>query len=66
MKALEVRKLSSSEINEKIFQNKKELMNLRFQNLSEVKNTSRFRVLKREIARLRTILMEKIVGEKNA
>lgn len=60
MKALDIRKLSSEEIQQKILDGKKELFNLRFQKLNgDLKNTARFKVVRRLIARLKTIAVEK-------
>lgn len=56
----EIRALSDKEIHEKIEEAKAELFNLRFQKASgQLENTSRVRVVKREIARLKTILRER-------
>lgn len=47
-------------LNEKLIQLKKELFNLRFQKtLGELKNTSRFLLVRRGIARLQTELTKK-------
>ena len=60
MKAFEVRNLSDGEIQTKMEEAHEELFNLRFQQtIGQVKDTNRFRVLKREIARLKTILNER-------
>lgn len=53
----EVKGLTIENLFEKIAQFKKELFNLRFQKtLGELKNTSRFNLVKKSIARLQTEL----------
>lgn len=60
MKAREIRALDPQEIREKIRAAEEELFNLRFQKVvGQVENPMRFRILKREIARLKTVLREK-------
>lgn len=60
MKATELRSASVEELNDKLVSYKKELFNLRFQQVSgELKNTSRFREVKKAVARVHTLLTEK-------
>jgi len=60
IKAFEIRSLSNGEIETKIEQTYEELFNLRFQKaVGQAKDTSRVRLLKRDIARLKTILNER-------
>ena len=60
MQAFEVRNLSESEIQTKIEEAYEELFNLRFQKtIGQVKDPNRFAVLKRDIARMKTILSER-------
>ncbi len=70
MKINEIRDLSVEEINDKIKEAKAELFNLRFQNATnQLENPMRIAAVKKEIARLNTILKEKELGlnaEKNA
>lgn len=57
MQAFEIRNLSEGEIQTKLEEAYEELFNLRFQKtIGQVKDTNRFRVLKRDIARMKTIL----------
>lgn len=57
MKAEDVRAKSADELNEQLLQLKKEQFNLRFQRASgQLENTSRVRVVRRDIARIKTIL----------
>ena len=65
MKAKEVRELSVDEIKTKLMNTRQELMNLRFQMVTgQLTDTSRFKVARRDIARLRTILNERVREEK--
>jgi large subunit ribosomal protein L29 len=59
MKAKEVRNLSAEEIKAKIADTRHELMNLRFQQVTgQLTDTSRLRALRRDIARMETILAD--------
>ena len=56
----ELRTNSVDELNEKLVAAKKELFNLRFQNATnQLDNTSRIKEVKRNIARIQTIIVEK-------
>ena len=60
MKANEIRKLSTEEINKKITESKEELFNLRMkQATGTLENPSRIRELRKTVARLKTILRER-------
>ena len=62
VKASEMRAQTSDELKTKLVSLKKEQFNLRFKVASgENENSSRIRIIRREIARLKTVLMEKIV-----
>jgi large subunit ribosomal protein L29 len=64
MKADEIRDLSVEAIQAKLNDAKEELMNLRFQQATgELTDTSRLRIVRREIARLGTILQERLFAE---
>ena len=59
MKASEVRGKGGDELREQLLQLKKEQFNLRFQNATgQLENTSRVREVRRDIARVKTILAE--------
>ena len=59
----ELRTNSVDELNEKLVAAKKELFNLRFQNATnQLDNTSRIKEVKRNIARIQTIIVEKANG----
>lgn len=61
MKTEEWRKLTEEEIEQKVFELKEELFNLRFQKAlgEKLQNTSRISQVKRDIARGKTIWKEK-------
>ncbi|WP_114857558.1 50S ribosomal protein L29 [Azospirillum brasilense] len=60
MKPVDVRAKSSEELNDQLLQLKKEQFNLRFQRASgQLENTARVRVVRRDIARIKTILGER-------
>lgn len=60
MNAAEIRALSDAEIQEKIDDAKEEMLNLRFQLASgQLEDVSRTRVVRRNVARLLTILRER-------
>ena len=60
MQAFEIRNLSEGEIQTKLEEAYEELFNLRFQKtIGQVKDSNRFRMLKRDIARMKTILDER-------
>jgi len=60
MKANEIRKLSTEEINKKIAESKEELFNLRMkQATGSLENPKRLRELRKNVARYKTILKER-------
>ncbi len=60
MKIKDLRELTSEQLNEKLKLLKEELFNLRFQSAThQLKNPSRIREVKREIARILTLLNNK-------
>lgn len=60
MKAEEIRKLSTEEINKKIEENKSELFNLRFAAATgSIEKPHRVSLLRHEVARLKTVLKER-------
>ena len=63
MKARELRQLSIPELKEKLAELRQELMNLRFQKtIHQLENPMRIRQVKRDIARILTVLKEKERG----
>lgn len=60
MKAAEFRDMSLDQLDDQLFKLKKEQFNLRFQRASgQLENTSRFKEVRRDIARVMTIATEK-------
>lgn len=60
MQAFEIRNLSDNEIETKIEESYEELFNLRFQvAVGQIKDTNRISSVKRDIARLKTVLKER-------
>jgi large subunit ribosomal protein L29 len=59
----ELRGLSEDELTTKLVENQSELFNLRFQvATAQLANVARIRTLKREIARISTLLRERELG----
>lgn len=59
MKATEFRKLSETELSEKLADLKGELFNLRFQHaINQLENPNRIKEVKRDIARVKTLIRE--------
>jgi large subunit ribosomal protein L29 len=66
MKASEIRKQTVAEIKESISEARHELMNIRFQTMTgQVNDTSQIRLIRRNIARMETILKEKEMAEES-
>ncbi|MCI8501664.1 MAG: 50S ribosomal protein L29 [Oscillospiraceae bacterium] len=64
MKAVEIRDLSLTEINQKVSDLKEELFNLRFQlAVNQLENPQRIKAVKKDIARLKTVLRERELKE---
>ena len=64
MKASEVRQLSVSELTGKLKDLKQELFNLRFQQaINQLENPMRIKAVKKDIARVNTILREIEINE---
>ncbi len=63
MKANEIREMSVEELNVKLNDLKKDLFNLRFQNATnQLENPKRITEVRREIARVKTVITEKTAG----
>ena len=63
MKAADVRVMTVDQIDDEVLKLKKEQFNLRFQRATgQLENTSRVRVIRRDVARLKTIAAQKRVG----
>ena len=60
MKAEEIRSMTADQLDDQLVKLKKEQFNLRFQRASgQLENTSRVREVRRDIARIKTILGER-------
>ncbi len=60
MKAVDIRTKSADELNDQLLLLKKEQFNLRFQKASgQLENTARVNVVRRDIARIKTIIGER-------
>ncbi|HRJ59617.1 MAG TPA: 50S ribosomal protein L29 [Azospirillaceae bacterium] len=60
MKPEDIRAKSADELNDQLLQLKKEQFNLRFQRASgQLENTARVRAVRRDIARIKTVLGER-------
>ena len=67
MKAKEMRNLSVSELEQKLAELKEELFNLRFQLATgQLDNPMRIRDVRRDIARVKTIIRERALNIKRA
>jgi large subunit ribosomal protein L29 len=63
LKVAEIKELSHDEIEQKLEETKEELFNLRFQNATgQLDNYKRLRELKRDVARIKTILREREIA----
>ncbi len=64
LKAAELRAMSVDELRNKEEEIKKEILTLRFQKaLGRLENTARYRSLKKDLARVKTIIREKELGK---
>ena len=60
MKAAELRNMSAADLNKKLGELKEELFNLRFQHaINQLENPGRIDIVKKDIARVLTVLEEK-------
>jgi len=65
MKAADVRSMTLDQLDDEVLKLKKEQFNLRFQRATQqLEKTGRVREVRREIARIKTILGEKAVAAK--
>ena len=65
MKAKDMRELSAAELNQKLADLKAELFNLRFQHaINQLENPVRLGAVKKDIARVKTIIREKELAER--
>ncbi|NHZ71023.1 MAG: 50S ribosomal protein L29 [Proteobacteria bacterium] len=63
MNALELRKLNYKELDDKLNESKEELFNLRFQLVTnQLDNTARLKQVKRDVARIATVMREQEIA----
>jgi large subunit ribosomal protein L29 len=63
MKAADARAMTLDQLDDEVLKLKKEQFNLRFQRATgQLENTSRVRAIRRDIARMKTIAMQKRAG----
>jgi len=63
MKASDVRAMTLDQLDDEVLKLKKEQFNLRFQRATgQLENTARVRVIRRDIARMKTIAVQKRAG----
>ncbi len=63
MKAKDLREMTAEELRDLVLEQKEKLYKLRFQlELSQLDNTSQIREVKRDIARIKTLIREKELG----
>jgi large subunit ribosomal protein L29 len=63
MTSMELRKLNYKELGEKLDESKEELFNLRFQLVTnQLDNTSRIKQVKRDVARIATVMREQEIA----
>jgi large subunit ribosomal protein L29 len=66
MKADDVRAMSPDQLSDELMKLKKEQFNLRFQRATgQLENTGRVRIVRRDIARIKTIAAQKRAAEKS-
>ena len=67
MKATELRKMSQADLGTKLSDLKKELFNLRFQHaINQLDNPMRISAVKKDIARVKTVIRENELHAENA
>lgn len=67
MKSADVRAMTLDQLDDEVLKLKKEQFNLRFQRATgQLENTSRVRVIRRDIARMKTIAAQKRIGAEPA
>ncbi len=63
MKIAEIRELSTTELNEKVYELKQELLSLRFQHATgQLENGKKITEIRKSIARIYTVIKEREMG----
>ena len=66
MKAEDIRSMTPDQLSDELLKLKKEQFNLRFQRATgQLENTGRVRIVRRDIARMKTIALQKRAAEKS-
>ena len=66
MKSADVRAMTVDQIDDEVLKLKKEQFNLRFQRATgQLENTGRVRIVRRDIARIKTVAAQKRAAEKS-
>ncbi|MFA5803811.1 MAG: 50S ribosomal protein L29 [Melioribacteraceae bacterium] len=64
MKIFEIREMSTDEIKKRILEDQKNLVDLKFQQeLKQLTNTAKLRLVRKDIAKMKTILIEREMQE---
>ena len=67
MKMHEIKEMKTEEITQKVNEEEKNLIDLRFSHqLKQLTNTAKIKMVKRDIARMKTILNERSLNEKES
>ncbi|MCX6151566.1 MAG: 50S ribosomal protein L29 [Ignavibacteriales bacterium] len=66
MKIHEIREMKTSEIIQKITEDEKNLLDLKFSHaLKQLTNTAKLKLIRRDVAKMKTILAQREIEEKN-
>ncbi len=66
MKIYEIRQMKNEEINQRIKEEEKNLLDLRFSHaLKQLTNTAKLKLIRRDVAKMRTILNQRELEEQN-
>lgn len=66
MKLYEIKEMSTEEITKRIKEEENNIMDLRFQHsLKNLTNTAKLKIIKKDIARMKTILKERELKQEN-
>ena len=67
MKIHEIREIKTEELEKLIFEEEKNLVDLRFAHqLKQLTNTAKLKLTKKDVARMKTVLRERELAEKSA
>ena len=67
MKMHEIKEMKTEEITQKVNEEEKNLIDLRFSHqLKQLTNTAKIKIVKRDIARMKTVLKERMIRENDS